>query len=71
MEADLQCSNAIQSMEKRLRAACNASDAKIDNVAKVIVDTMIFCQSITFWYLNLYNSDAHLLESNIHNLKHV
>jgi len=39
MEADLQCSNAIQSMEKRLRAACNASDAKIDNVAKVIVVT--------------------------------
>ncbi|KAL2627412.1 hypothetical protein GLYMA_07G202100v4 [Glycine max] len=36
MEADLQCSNAIQSMEKRLRAACNASDAKIDNVAKVL-----------------------------------
>lgn len=38
MEADLQCSKAIQSMEKRLRAACNASDAKIDNVAKVIVE---------------------------------
>ncbi|XP_061353620.1 uncharacterized protein LOC133298367 isoform X2 [Gastrolobium bilobum] len=36
MEADLQCSNAIQSMEKRLRAACNASDARIDNVAKVL-----------------------------------
>ncbi|XP_020218327.1 guanylate-binding protein 1 [Cajanus cajan] len=36
MEADLKCSNAIQSMEKRLRAACNASDAKIDNVAKVL-----------------------------------
>ncbi|KAK7400633.1 hypothetical protein VNO78_11861 [Psophocarpus tetragonolobus] len=36
MEADVQCSNAIQSMEKRLRAACNASDAKIDNVAKVL-----------------------------------
>ncbi|XP_022643046.1 guanylate-binding protein 7 isoform X2 [Vigna radiata var. radiata] len=35
IEADLQCSNAIQSMEKRLRAACNSSDAKIDNVAKV------------------------------------
>ncbi|KAG2396024.1 uncharacterized protein HKW66_Vig0066000 [Vigna angularis] len=34
IEADLQCSNAIQSMEKRLRAACNSSDAKIDNVAK-------------------------------------
>ncbi|CAL0334422.1 unnamed protein product [Lupinus luteus] len=36
MEADLQCSSAIQSMEKRLRAACNASDAKIDNVSKVL-----------------------------------
>ncbi|RVW95880.1 Guanylate-binding protein 6 [Vitis vinifera] len=34
MEADLQCSNAIQSMEKKLRAACHASDAKIDNVLK-------------------------------------
>ncbi|XP_041026148.1 guanylate-binding protein 1-like [Juglans microcarpa x Juglans regia] len=36
MEADLQCSNAIQSMEKRLRAACHASDANIDNVVKVL-----------------------------------
>ncbi|KAL2341838.1 hypothetical protein Fmac_009778 [Flemingia macrophylla] len=36
MEADLQCSSAIQSMEKRLRAACNASEANIDNVAKVL-----------------------------------
>ncbi|KAF1895510.1 hypothetical protein Lal_00044161 [Lupinus albus] len=36
MEADLQCSSAIQSMEKRLRAACNASDARIDNVSKVL-----------------------------------
>ncbi|KAG5115843.1 hypothetical protein JHK84_041956 [Glycine max] len=35
-KADLQCSNAVQSMEKRLRAACNASDSKIDNVAKVL-----------------------------------
>nr|CAN78721.1 hypothetical protein VITISV_012125 [Vitis vinifera] len=35
MEADLQCSNAIQSMEKKLRAACHASDAKIDNVLKI------------------------------------
>ncbi|KAI4306435.1 hypothetical protein L6164_029712 [Bauhinia variegata] len=36
MEADLQCSNAIQSMEKRLRAACHASDANIDNIVKVL-----------------------------------
>ncbi|XWS18445.1 hypothetical protein CRYUN_Cryun32bG0044300 [Craigia yunnanensis] len=36
MEADLRCSNAIQSMEKRLKAACHASDASIDNVVKVL-----------------------------------
>ncbi|XWS15786.1 hypothetical protein CRYUN_Cryun34aG0031700 [Craigia yunnanensis] len=36
MEADLQCSTAIRSMEKRLRAACHASDASIDNVVKVL-----------------------------------
>ena len=35
MEADLQCSTAIQSMGKRLRAACHASDASINNVVKV------------------------------------
>ncbi|KAK7329285.1 hypothetical protein VNO77_23440 [Canavalia gladiata] len=34
--ADLQCSNTVPSMEKRLRAACNASNAKIDNVVKVL-----------------------------------
>ena len=37
MEADLKCSNAIQSMEKKLRAACHASDAKIDDVLKVSI----------------------------------
>ncbi|KAF7803401.1 guanylate-binding protein 1-like [Senna tora] len=36
MEADLRCSNAIQTMEKRLRAACHATDASIDNVVKVL-----------------------------------
>lgn len=36
-EAYLQCSNAIQNMEKELRAACNASDAKVDNVIKVVI----------------------------------
>ncbi|KAJ7947028.1 Guanylate-binding family protein [Quillaja saponaria] len=36
MEADLRCSDAILSMEKRLRAACHASDANIDNVVKVL-----------------------------------
>ncbi|KAK4760219.1 hypothetical protein SAY87_023350 [Trapa incisa] len=36
MEADLQCANAIQSMEKRLRAACHTPDASLDNVVKVL-----------------------------------
>ncbi|XVE51399.1 hypothetical protein DITRI_Ditri02bG0037100 [Diplodiscus trichospermus] len=36
MEEDLRCSNAIQSMGKRLRAACHASDASIDSVVKVL-----------------------------------
>jgi enamine deaminase RidA (YjgF/YER057c/UK114 family) len=37
MEADLRCSNTIQNMEKRLRAACHASDANVDNVVKVSI----------------------------------
>ncbi|THG12325.1 hypothetical protein TEA_001512 [Camellia sinensis var. sinensis] len=37
-EAYLQCSNAIQNMEKELRTACHAPDAKIDNVLKVLDD---------------------------------
>lgn len=37
MEAELQCTNAIQSMEKRLRAACHSSGANIDNVIKVSI----------------------------------
>ncbi|KDP21017.1 hypothetical protein JCGZ_21488 [Jatropha curcas] len=36
MEAELRCSSAIQTMEKRLRAACYASDANMDNVLKVL-----------------------------------
>ncbi|XP_077212451.1 uncharacterized protein LOC143847490 [Tasmannia lanceolata] len=36
MEADLRCSNTIHSMEKKLRAACHVSDAKLDNVVKVL-----------------------------------
>ncbi|CAB4312448.1 unnamed protein product [Prunus armeniaca] len=35
MEAELQCSNGIQSMERKLRIACHASDANIDNVLKL------------------------------------
>lgn len=65
MEADLQCSNAIHSMEKRLRAACNASDAKIDNVAKVIgvgliLDPGFTCCIVMFAFWLLYSSKTDL-----------
>ncbi|CAN0911074.1 Guanylate-binding protein 6, partial [Linum grandiflorum] len=36
MEADMRCSSSIQSMEKRLRAACHSSDANLDKVVKVL-----------------------------------
>lgn len=35
MEADLQCSIAIQNMEKQLRTACHAPNAKLVQVLKV------------------------------------
>lgn len=41
IEAELRCSNAIQNMEKRLRAACHASDANVDNVVKVSVHILV------------------------------
>ncbi|GAB2209596.1 hypothetical protein Drorol1_Dr00026814, partial [Drosera rotundifolia] len=36
MEAELQNANAIQNMEKKIRAACHASDASFDHVIKVL-----------------------------------
>ena len=54
MESDLQCSNAIQSMEKKLRAACHASDAKIDNVLKVSIhfqNIIDLCRMLFPWML--------------------
>ncbi|KAF6155917.1 hypothetical protein GIB67_039248 [Kingdonia uniflora] len=40
LEADLRCSNTIQGMEKKLRAACHLPDAKIDNVLKLLDDLL-------------------------------
>lgn len=37
MKAYMQCSTAIQKMEKELRAACQAPAAKFDDILKVIV----------------------------------
>nr|CAD1823814.1 unnamed protein product [Ananas comosus var. bracteatus] len=36
LEADLQCSNTIRSMETKLRAACHGPDVKIDNVMQLL-----------------------------------
>ncbi|KAJ6797421.1 guanylate-binding protein 3 [Iris pallida] len=36
LEADLRCSNTIQGMETKLRAACNVPDAKLDDVIQVL-----------------------------------
>ncbi|KAL6610781.1 hypothetical protein ACP70R_040750 [Stipagrostis hirtigluma subsp. patula] len=36
LEADLQCSNRVQSMESKVRAACSRSDAKLEDVVKLL-----------------------------------
>lgn len=36
LEADLQCSNAIQSIEKKLRAACQLPGVKLDYLIQVV-----------------------------------
>lgn len=36
LEADLQCSKAIQNMENKLRAACHVPDAKLGNIIQVL-----------------------------------
>ncbi|KAG2617549.1 hypothetical protein PVAP13_3NG181822 [Panicum virgatum] len=36
LEADLQCSNRVQSMESKVRAACNRPDAKLDDVVRLL-----------------------------------
>uniref|UniRef100_A0ACD5TDS6 Uncharacterized protein n=1 Tax=Avena sativa TaxID=4498 RepID=A0ACD5TDS6_AVESA len=36
LEADLQCSNRIQSMESKVRAACNRPDSKLDDVVRLL-----------------------------------
>jgi len=48
MEADMQCTNAVHSMERKLRTACHSADAKLDHVLKVIVSA-ILATSIFFF----------------------
>jgi hypothetical protein len=35
LEADLQCSNKVQNMESKVRAACNSSNVKLDDIVRV------------------------------------
>jgi enamine deaminase RidA (YjgF/YER057c/UK114 family) len=41
---DVQTSNTIHNMEKRLRAVCHASDANVDNVVKVSIFFQLYYQ---------------------------
>ena len=54
-EAYLQCSNAIQSMEKELRTASHAPHAKIDNVLKVCLHGD-YCFSFHLDVLDMFSS---------------
>ncbi|KAK3138008.1 hypothetical protein QOZ80_5AG0363260 [Eleusine coracana subsp. coracana] len=36
LEADLQCSNRVQTMESKLRTACNRPDAKLDDIVRLL-----------------------------------
>jgi len=65
---DVQTSNTIHNMEKRLRAACHASNANVDNVVKVsiffsIVLSIISYQGIQAQKLNCI-INYHYLSSN-------
>ncbi|KAG0465590.1 hypothetical protein HPP92_019754 [Vanilla planifolia] len=41
LEADLQCSRIIQTMETKLRSSCNIPDAKVDDVIRVLDDLVV------------------------------
>ena len=47
LEADLQCSNRIQSMESKIRTACNRPDAKLDDIVRVRLFT---CRELSFHF---------------------
>jgi hypothetical protein len=40
IEADIQCLNAIQNMERKLKAACQVDDAQIE---RVVIVCAVFC----------------------------
>lgn len=69
MEADLRCANAIQSMEKKLRAACHVPDAKLDDVVKVnslLPSLLLLSGNINlFWEKSPIYRKKKLTQSNI------
>uniref|UniRef100_A0A804NKA6 Guanylate-binding family protein n=1 Tax=Zea mays TaxID=4577 RepID=A0A804NKA6_MAIZE len=40
LEADLQCSNKVQNMESKVRAACNSSNEKLDDIVRLLDDLL-------------------------------
>ena len=51
MEADMQCTDAIHSMERKLRTACHSADAKLELVLKVIVSAALLTSIFSFFVL--------------------
>ncbi|URD88834.1 Guanylate-binding protein, C-terminal domain [Musa troglodytarum] len=47
LEADLHCSKVIQGMETKLRAACHAPDAKLDDVIQILGSLLVGFESST------------------------
>lgn len=50
MKAYMQCSNAIQKMEKELRTACQAPAAKFDDILKVISYSFLSLKGLLHWF---------------------
>ncbi|XP_023157520.1 uncharacterized protein [Zea mays] len=48
LEADLQCSNKVQNMESKVRAACNSSNAKLDDIVRLLDDLLTEYESTAY-----------------------
>ncbi|AQK88493.1 Guanylate-binding family protein [Zea mays] len=48
LEADLQCSNKVQNMESKVRAACNRSNAKLDDIVRLLDDLLTEYESMAY-----------------------
>ncbi|PWZ18244.1 hypothetical protein Zm00014a_009716 [Zea mays] len=48
LEADLQCSNKVQNMESKVRATCNSSNAKLDDIVRLLDDLLTEYESTAY-----------------------